>query len=55
MIPKTSMLFRKNETAAVEMTAFAAGAGPPANRMAARRMFDCARGGRERGAGMGAF
>jgi hypothetical protein len=31
------MSSRKNETAAAEMTALAAGAGPPANRMAARR------------------
>jgi hypothetical protein len=30
------MLLRKNDAAAVEMTAFAAGAGPPANKMATR-------------------
>ena len=29
----TSMLLRRKETAAVEITALAAGAGPPANRM----------------------
>jgi hypothetical protein len=39
------MLFRRNETAAVEMTALAAGAGPPANRMATRRMLDSRCGG----------
>ena len=32
-MPSTSMLFRRNETAAVEITALAAGAGPPANKM----------------------
>ena len=34
------MLLRRKETAAVEITALAAGAGPPANRIATRRMFD---------------
>ena len=34
------MLLRRNETAAVEITALAAGAGPPANKIATRRMFD---------------
>src|SRR4051812_16830333 len=32
------MPFRINESAAAEMTAFAAGAGPPAKTMAARRI-----------------
>jgi hypothetical protein len=36
MIPKTSMPFRRNVAAAVEITALAAGAGPPAKRMATR-------------------
>ena len=42
------MLFRRNETAAVEITALAAGAGPPANKMATRRMFDSVWGGRDK-------
>jgi len=33
------MPFRTNEAAQVEMTAFAAGAGPPAKRIATRRNF----------------
>ena len=47
-MPKTSMLLRRNETAAVEITALAAGAGPPANRIATRRMFDSKCGGRDK-------
>ncbi len=43
----TSMLLRRKETAAVEMTALAAGAGPPAKRIATRRMLDSNIGGRE--------
>ena len=35
-MPITSMPARRKETAAVEITALAAGAGPPANRIAAR-------------------
>ena len=38
MMPRTSMPCRRNEAAAVEITALAAGAGPPANRMATRRI-----------------
>src|SRR5580704_11044963 len=45
----TSMLLRRKETAAVEITALAAGAGPPAKRMATRRMLLCDAGGRESG------
>src|SRR5262245_23471870 len=41
------MSLRKNELAAVEITALAAGAGPPANRMATRRMWVSVFGGRE--------
>src|SRR5689334_641974 len=37
-MPNTSIPWRRNETAAVEITALAAGAGPPANRMATRRI-----------------
>ena len=33
---------KETQTDAVEITALAAGAGPPANKMATRRMFDCA-------------
>src|SRR5262245_5420309 len=36
MIPSTSISFRRNDAAAVEITALAAGAGPPANRIATR-------------------
>ena len=43
------MLFRKKEAAAVEITALAAGAGPPANRIATLRMFDSTAGGRDGG------
>ena len=32
------MPWRRNEAAAVEITALAAGAGPPANKMATRRI-----------------
>ena len=39
-MPWTSMWLRRNDTAAVEITAFDAGAGPPANRIPTRRMFD---------------
>ena len=39
------MLLRRNDTAAVEITALAAGAGPPANRIATRRMLDSRCGG----------
>src|SRR6187549_2938004 len=35
-MPSTSMSLRKNAAAAVEMTALAAGAGPPANKIATR-------------------
>ena len=36
------MRFRKKDVAQVEMTAFAAGAGPPANRIATRRkLLEC--------------
>jgi len=42
------MLLRRNDTATVEITALAAGAGPPANRMATRRMFDSKSGGLDR-------
>jgi hypothetical protein len=38
-IPTTSILARENEAAAVPITALAAGAGPPANRMATRRIL----------------
>src|SRR5512135_3939639 len=38
MIPSTSTSWRRNALAAVEITALAAGAGPPANRMATRRI-----------------
>jgi hypothetical protein len=41
----TSMLLRRKETAAVEITALAAGAGPPANKIATRRIFDGISGG----------
>ena len=37
-MPSTSMSLRMNESAAAEMTALAAGAGPPANTMATRWM-----------------
>src|SRR6516225_7245922 len=37
-MPKTSMPWRRNEAAAVEITALAAGAGPPANKIATRRI-----------------
>src|SRR4051794_18455134 len=37
-MPTTSMPLRRNEAAAVEITALAAGAGPPANRIATRRI-----------------
>src|SRR5271166_5759032 len=37
-MPTTSMLFRRKADAAVEITALAAGAGPPAKRMATRRI-----------------
>src|SRR5512146_1316651 len=47
MMPSTCRSFRKNELAAVEITALAAGAGPPANRIAARRMWVWTLGGRE--------
>src|SRR4051812_33928950 len=47
-MPTTSMPLRRNETAAVEITALAAGAGPPANRMATRRILLFAAGGRDR-------
>src|SRR3954452_23143442 len=47
-MPTTSIPLRRNETAAVEITALAAGAGPPANRMATRRMLLLAAGGRDR-------
>jgi hypothetical protein len=40
---------RRNEAAHVEITALAAGAGPPAKRIATRRMFDCVWGGRDNG------
>ena len=43
----TSILLRRKETAAVEMTALAAGAGPPAKRIATRRMLDSNIGGRD--------
>ena len=36
-MPTTSMSLRRNAVAAVEITALAAGAGPPANRIATRR------------------
>ena len=45
-MPTTPMSFRKKAVAAVEMTAFAPGAGPPANRIATRRKLCCIRGGR---------
>jgi len=38
MIPTTLMPLRKNEAAAVEITALAAGAGPPANKIATLRI-----------------
>jgi hypothetical protein len=38
MIPTTSTPWFTNEAAHVEITALAAGAGPPANRMATRRI-----------------
>ena len=34
------MLLRRKDTAAVEITALAAGAGPPANKIATRRMLE---------------
>ena len=48
MTPTTSISLRKNELAAVEITALAAGAGPPANRIATRRNGVAVLGGRER-------
>src|SRR5260370_12556206 len=50
MMPITSMLFRRNETAAVEITALAAGAGPPAKRIAARLIGSLGRAGSDEGA-----
>src|SRR5688500_5158691 len=47
-MPITSIPWRRNETAAVEITALAAGAGPPANRMATRRKGVVGFGGGER-------
>ena len=47
MMPTTSMSLRRNETAAVEITALAAGAGPPAKRMATRRKCGSISGGRD--------
>src|SRR4051794_25777331 len=38
-MPRTSIPLRRNADAAVEMTALAAGAGPPAKRMATRRIW----------------
>jgi hypothetical protein len=38
-MPMTSMLLRRKADAAVEITAFAAGAGPPAKSMATRRIW----------------
>ncbi len=46
-MPITSMSFRRNDTAAVEITALAAGAGPPANTIATRRKLWCTFGGRD--------
>ena len=43
----TSTSLRRNEIAAVEMTALAPGAGPPAKRIATRRKWWEAFGGRE--------
>src|SRR5215470_6326569 len=37
-MPRTSMPWRRNDAAAVEITALAAGAGPPAKRIATRRI-----------------
>jgi hypothetical protein len=36
-MPMTSTLWRRDDAAAVEITALAAGAGPPANKIATRR------------------
>src|SRR3954447_14841305 len=47
-MPTTSIPLRRNETAAVEITALAAGARPPANRIATRRMLILGAGGRDR-------
>src|SRR5271157_5137173 len=38
-MPKTSMSLRRKADAAVEITALAAGAGPPAKRMPTRRIW----------------
>ena len=46
-MPITSTSLRRNEIAAVEMTALAPGAGPPAKRIATRRKWWEAFGGRE--------
>ena len=51
-MPSTSVPSRMNEVAAVEITALAPGAGPPANRMATRRKWWAALGGRESDSGM---
>ncbi len=48
MIPTTCISLRMNETAAAEITALAAGAGPPANRIATRRKGCSTLAGRER-------
>ena len=41
-MPTTSTPARTNEVAAAEITALAAGAGPPANKIAIRLKSDCA-------------
>ena len=40
-MPMTSTPARTNEVAAAEITALAAGAGPPANKIAIRLKSDC--------------
>src|SRR4051812_40742493 len=47
-MPMTSISLRRNELAAVEITALAAGAGPPANKMATRRKLVWVLGGRDK-------
>jgi len=49
LMPTTSILLRRKEQAAVEITALAAGAGPPANKMATLRSGDSLCGGLESG------
>src|SRR5262245_2801927 len=46
MMPTTSISLRRTDTAAVEITALPPGAGPPANRIATRLIFEGFFGGR---------